>query len=365
VYYYLGTKMVGERKGNYSSGNGQFRIVGDHLGSTTLTVDIAFPPSVVYRAYYKPYGEVAFQSGTSLTSVGYTGQRLDGDSGLMYYGARYYDPVLSYFISSDINVPGVPQLTLGFRPNQPASQGKGVESGSSLSINRFSYTLNNPIKYDDPNGHEARFTPPGSLPATYYAMLNYTYHSMLSTIGAYGSPDPTLERIRNGNAGIPGTYPAPQNPDAQNSPLYQQIAAATEWASQVKEGGEWDMKSQLSWAVLGRDHKPHDPSDDIYFHLPNTPRHVQTDFNVFGNMWYGFVGASAGFLLPVLQGGAWAVDISAYGTSNPQDIEAVTFGYNLYIKYAGHLDDLTYEKMSEEFLANAARMTHSRLDNVE
>jgi RHS repeat-associated protein len=109
VYYYLGAKMVGERKGNYSSGNGQFRIVGDHLGSTTLTVDTASPPAVVYRAYYKPYGEIAFQSGTSITSVGYTGQRLDGGSGSMYYGARYYDPVLSMFVSADPTTPDTKQ----------------------------------------------------------------------------------------------------------------------------------------------------------------------------------------------------------------------------------------------------------------
>lgn len=42
----------------------------------------------------------------SRTSKGFTGQRLDIDSGLMYYGARYYDPMLAYFISPDAIVPG-------------------------------------------------------------------------------------------------------------------------------------------------------------------------------------------------------------------------------------------------------------------
>jgi len=132
VYYYLGAKMVGERKGNYSSGNGQYRMVSDHLSSTTLTVDTASPPSVVYRAYYKPYGEVAFQSGASITSVGYTGQRLDGDSGLMYYGARYYDPVLSYFVSPDPTTP---------------------DAGNLKDYDKYLYVRGNPLRFIDEMGY--------------------------------------------------------------------------------------------------------------------------------------------------------------------------------------------------------------------
>jgi hypothetical protein len=46
-----------ERKANQPTGNGQYRIVGDHLGSTSLVVDSANPPAVVHRQYFKPYGE--------------------------------------------------------------------------------------------------------------------------------------------------------------------------------------------------------------------------------------------------------------------------------------------------------------------
>ncbi len=103
-------KDGGMTKGNQAdpSTNGQYRVVGDMLGSTTLILS-AVPgqaPTVVYRGYYKPYGEVAFQTGSSITSKGYTGQRADRESGLMYYGARYYDPALSYFISADAVVSG-------------------------------------------------------------------------------------------------------------------------------------------------------------------------------------------------------------------------------------------------------------------
>jgi YD repeat-containing protein len=49
-YYLLGSKLVGMRRAHeISDRNGQFRIVGDHLGSTTLVVDAASPPEVKYR----------------------------------------------------------------------------------------------------------------------------------------------------------------------------------------------------------------------------------------------------------------------------------------------------------------------------
>jgi uncharacterized protein RhaS with RHS repeats len=50
----------------------------------------------------------------------------------MYYGARYYDPVVGVFIQADTIVP------------QP---------GNPQSLNRYAYTLNNPLRYRDPSGH--------------------------------------------------------------------------------------------------------------------------------------------------------------------------------------------------------------------
>ncbi|MBI5877547.1 MAG: RHS repeat-associated core domain-containing protein [Chloroflexi bacterium] len=66
------------------------------------------------------------------TDIGYTGQRLDASTGLMYYGARYYDSSLARFISADSIVPG---------------------AGNPQTLNRYSYVLGNPLKYTDPTGH--------------------------------------------------------------------------------------------------------------------------------------------------------------------------------------------------------------------
>jgi len=79
---------------------------------------------------YYPYGECWKSQGTLGTDKLFTGQRLD-DTGLYYYGARYYDPLIGRFISPDPFVKSIanPQM-----------------------LNRFSYVLNNPLKYVDPSG---------------------------------------------------------------------------------------------------------------------------------------------------------------------------------------------------------------------
>ena len=130
----FGSQMVALRRGNYGSNNGQYRTVADHLQSTTLMVDTGSTPTVVYRTYYKPYGEVAFDypGSGSLTSVGYTGQRLDGDTGLMYYGARYYDPALSMFVSADPTVPDAKQAT---------------------DYDKYLYVRGNPLRFVDTLGY--------------------------------------------------------------------------------------------------------------------------------------------------------------------------------------------------------------------
>jgi RHS repeat-associated protein len=81
---------------------------------------------------YLTYGDCRNSTGTIDTDILFTGQRLDG-TGLYYYGARYYDPTIGRFISADTIVPN---------PANPQS------------LNRYSYCLNNPLKYIDPTGHQ-------------------------------------------------------------------------------------------------------------------------------------------------------------------------------------------------------------------
>lgn len=78
---------------------------------------------------YYPFGRT--RAGDVPTDIKFTGQRLD-DTGLYYYNARYYDATIGRFISPDTIIP---------RPWDPQS------------FNRYSYCLNNPLKYIDPSGY--------------------------------------------------------------------------------------------------------------------------------------------------------------------------------------------------------------------
>ncbi|MGH2543334.1 MAG: RHS repeat-associated core domain-containing protein, partial [Ardenticatenaceae bacterium] len=105
-------------------------LLGDHLGSTAVSVNSSGAELAELR--YKPWGEPRYEGGSTPTRRRFTGQTLDFETGLYYYGARYYDPALGRFYQPDSIVP---------------------EPGDPQSLNRFAYAFNNPLRYTDPTGH--------------------------------------------------------------------------------------------------------------------------------------------------------------------------------------------------------------------
>ncbi len=85
----------------------------------------------ISKLLYRPWGETRLSTGTTPTTWRFTGQREDATIGLYFYNARYYDGALGRFIQPDTIVP------------QP---------GNPQSLNRYSYVLNNPLRYTDPTG---------------------------------------------------------------------------------------------------------------------------------------------------------------------------------------------------------------------
>ncbi len=81
---------------------------------------------------YRPFGVTRFASGTTPTSVRFTGQREEAALGLYYYNARWHDPALGHFLSPDAIVP---------------------EPGNALDYHRYAYVRFNPLKYEDESGH--------------------------------------------------------------------------------------------------------------------------------------------------------------------------------------------------------------------
>jgi RHS repeat-associated protein len=126
--------------------NGLQYFLTDHLGSVLATLaphcvrcsagvtnDVG---TLTSQQRYLPFGGERTDVGTIVqTDFGYTGQRLldEGMGGLMDYKARFYSPALGRFIQPDTIVP---------EPTKPQS------------FNRYSYTLNNPLRYIDLTGHD-------------------------------------------------------------------------------------------------------------------------------------------------------------------------------------------------------------------
>lgn len=102
----------------------------DHLGSSSVVTDSS--GNNVEEVHYLPFGSAWSDTNATLTTHKFTGQELDAETGLYYYGARYYNPQLGRFISADTIVgnPGDPQ-----------------------DLNRYTYAGNNPLLYTDPTGH--------------------------------------------------------------------------------------------------------------------------------------------------------------------------------------------------------------------
>ena len=78
----------------------------DRLGSIqAITTDGLEPGkpagSLDFRRTYRPYGETLSESGSHTESRGWIDQRNDGETGLTYLHARYFDPKLGVFLSPD------------------------------------------------------------------------------------------------------------------------------------------------------------------------------------------------------------------------------------------------------------------------
>lgn len=119
---------------------------GQALAQVTVTYfhnDISGTPlaatdsagNLVWKETYRPYGERLTNSpASSGNGVWFTSKPQDARTGLVYMGARYYDPVIGRFMGTD---------PVGF-----------VE-GNVHSVNRYAYANNNPYRYVDPDGKYA------------------------------------------------------------------------------------------------------------------------------------------------------------------------------------------------------------------
>lgn len=110
--------------------------ITDHLGGTSLLVDQA--AQVVSEVVYYPFGLTRYEMNGGVAKYRFTGKELD-QSGLYYFEARYYDPIIDKFISTD------PLLS------EESTRGMMVPQ----ELNLYVYAMNSPIKMRDLTGLEA------------------------------------------------------------------------------------------------------------------------------------------------------------------------------------------------------------------
>ena len=163
-YYTLGSQRVAMRQGGVLT-----YLHGDHLGSASLATDASGTKITDSDTRYTPHGVTRpGLAGTGLpTDRRFTGQREETSLGFYDYGARPYAPALGRFLQADTLVP---------------------EPANPQSLNRYSYTLGNPLRYTDPSGHY-------HSDVHYDCTQRWVYRAVLEQAYLYGLPSTVAQDL--------------------------------------------------------------------------------------------------------------------------------------------------------------------------
>ncbi len=129
-YVYANGHQVSKVEPDGGGGDSFHFFHSDHLGTALVITDENGTPT--WRGEYFPFGEEYSSEGTP-SRYRFVERELDQTTGLSYMRGRYYNPHLGRFLSVD-----------------PV----GGDVANSQSWNRYSYVLNNPLAFVDPNGEE-------------------------------------------------------------------------------------------------------------------------------------------------------------------------------------------------------------------
>jgi len=309
-YYYADGQRIAMRTGSET-----YLLFGDHLASSILLV--RGEGTVAEKAYYLPWGGTRGDETITSTAYAYTGQMREGD--IYYYGARWpkvpeakpkgFDPQLGRFMQADSIVPLQVQGTQAF--------------------DRYAYVNNNPLRFTDPSGHHIgvnyRMTDGGSdgYPVIIdymlmrleedYQSLTKDYNAILATYGQYAYNHSGLL-------------------------FYESVNVINSFLANSDYGKPYDLKQALNEFFFPgkKDQEKYTLIIDNYYR-----------FDIWGNMYYGYMGARLGIPKEILLPGAgWAqqrndnpVEIRNQKAflykkyDYPTDQAAISKGYYLWKEY--------------------------------
>ncbi|MCX6879879.1 MAG: FG-GAP-like repeat-containing protein [Verrucomicrobia bacterium] len=229
-YVYVGSMLITRR-----DENGPVWYHADRLGSVRAMTDAS--GSVVRNYGYSPFGQTRGASDIAANDRGFTGHRRDADTGLLFMGARYYDPSTCQFVSPDSIVPD---------PENPQA------------LNRYSYVYNDPLNNTDPTGHapvvvaviSAAMVSSTPAIATWVAVTAWVGAGL--SVAGYFAKDPILSSVGAVMLGFAGgwaTAPAGATSGALfgGGILGGSVAASTSPLSPLDPG----TKQAIGWAYSG------------------------------------------------------------------------------------------------------------------
>jgi RHS repeat-associated protein len=159
----------------------------DHLGSSNYVTNA--DGEIYQHIEYFPGGEtwVDESSNKQRTPYQFSGKELDEETGLYYYGARYYDPRTQAWQSPD-------PLLESYLDGEPND---GVYHAPNLAL--YTYAYQNPVRLTDPDGLAPGGgdgdNPPGDSGKSKALVV---YNTARYALQVFGSRSPTLTRLTRG-----------------------------------------------------------------------------------------------------------------------------------------------------------------------
>lgn len=133
-YIFFDGERVARRDGVNGAGR-VFYYISDHLKTASIITDSA--GTIKAESDYYPWGGELQITANDSNHYKFTGKERDSETGLDYFGVRYYGNAIARFITAD----------------PPFADQHLIDP---QSWNLYSYTRNNPLKFVDDTGHGTR-----------------------------------------------------------------------------------------------------------------------------------------------------------------------------------------------------------------
>jgi RHS repeat-associated protein len=140
----------GKRIARREAGGAVFYYFADHLGSSRVVTNAT--GTILDDSDFYPFGGERIVAAGSGNTYKFTGKERDPESSLDYFVARYYSSGYGRFLSPDEFTGGPVDAFSSSDPLPPGPLPYAVISNPQ-SLNKYTYTWNNPLRFTDPDGH--------------------------------------------------------------------------------------------------------------------------------------------------------------------------------------------------------------------